>query len=214
MNSRKLVLIFLPALFIGAFGLFIQILRYEPLYPKASGLPRAQADIPIFDEDPILGSRRASMTIIVFGDLGCDTCRNQFILLQEMIERYPKQVKVIWKNISVTRFPISSEATHAYAYCAQAQEKFTAFTEAFFSEDPFREEILSIAAREADVKEKDLASCLASGRPQAYGARTEALAKALNIQEVPAIFLQGAQIPSPNSLEQWITVLNLEPTTP
>lgn len=216
MSSRKIILIFLPALLVGAFGLFIQILRYEPLYPKTSdSTQKNQTDIPIFDEDPILGNRRAGPTVIIFGDLGCDSCREQFTLMEDVIAQYPKQVKVIWKNIPITRFPISSETAHAYAYCAEEQEKFTAFVNALLGEtDILREDILPAAAREADVKEKDLATCLASGRPQAYQARTEELAKALNIQEAPSIFFEGFQIPTPKSIDQWIAFLNLEPSTP
>lgn len=207
-----MLLIFIPAILVGAFGLFVQIIRYEPLYPKdapEAPAPAAEAVIPIFDNDPILGSKRAPVTLIAFEDFGCAQCRAQFLTLQELMRQYPEKIKIVWKALSATRFPIPSETSHAYAFCANEEGKFEAFAAGVFSAIDIREETLAAAGNSAGLDAQRLASCLASSRPQAYKERIETLAEAFNIQAVPAIFLDGRQIDPPKHLDAWVTLLEL-----
>lgn len=215
MASKHLLFLFIPAILIGAFGLFIQIIRYEPLYPKETAGKSASADIPIFDDDPIIGSRRAGITLIAFEDFGCASCREQHRLFTELLARYPNKVKIVWKGLPVTRFPIPSDTAHQYAFCAREAGKFDAFAAAVFEEtDSLDDAPLRRIARDAGMDEKKLDSCLASPRPAAYLERSKALAEALQIQSVPAVFLAGMQIDPPNRLEGWAALLNLEASTP
>lgn len=213
MSKKIWLFLFLPAIAIALFGLFVQIIRYEPLYPKETAVAGENADIPIFDEDPILGSRRAGITLIAFEDFGCAACRDQHRLFTELIVRYPGKIKIIWKGLPVTRFPVPSDMAHRYAFCANEAGRFEAFAAAVFEEpDALNDTALLRIATTVGLDEKKLRSCLASPRPDAYIQRIEALAEALQIQSVPAVFMGGAQIDPPTSVAGWAALLKLEST--
>ena len=214
MKSKQLIFIFLPALFLSAFGLLVQVIRYEPLYPKEAKKtdPKEELTIPIYDDDPILGEKSAPITLIVFEDLLCESCQEQMKLIETLLQRYPKKVKIIWKGLPVTRFPESSELAHQYAYCANEQKKFPEFSRTLIAEGTLSQQpALQSLAHTIDLNAKELGSCLSSGRPINYQEKIEALASWLNIQAVPAVFLNNTQIEPPSDLQGWITMLNLSP---
>ena len=57
---------------------------------------------------------------------------------------------------------------------------------------------------------KKLETCIQNGTADEYLATTEALARSLNIQSVPAIFIENDQIVPPNTLEGWEEILHLQ----
>lgn len=213
MKSRHLLFIFLPALLVGGLGLLVQVIRYEPLYPKErtdAEIPVEALTVPIYDDDPILGDIRAPITLIAFEDLICATCREHMELLETLQAAYPKKFKIIWKGLPVTRFPESSELAHHYAFCAKEQKQFLAFLSRVIEEqNRLSEAALQSIAEQSGLNEEELAECLRSERPEEYQKKIEALAASLNIQAVPAIFMNNTQIQPPRDREEWITLLNL-----
>src|SRR3989338_1742832 len=129
LKTRHIFLVFLPALMVAAFVFFIRAIQYEPLSPKASETaeePQA-LQIPIFPDDPMLGDKKAPITLIAFEDAGCAACAEQHAMFQKLLETYPKKIKIIWKPLPVTLIPYPSGRAHEYAYCANQQEKFDVF---------------------------------------------------------------------------------------
>ena len=212
LKSRHLLLIFLPALVLVIFALFIRLIQYEPLYPKAgenkAGQNQASAIIPIYSDDPVIGNKKAPATVIIFSDFGCAHCGAEMALLDELLKKYPDKMKIIWKGLAVTRFPRSTELAHKYGYCANQQEKFKQFADlAFANSDNLTEEILKLITAQLDLNEKKLGECLDSQMPAEYLQKIEQLALGLGIQAVPTIFLNNRQIPAPQILEEWETAL-------
>src|SRR3989338_11569161 len=108
LKTRHILFIFLPAVIIAAFALFIRLLQYEPLFPKEDNTvaeePQA-LQIPIFPDDPIMGDKKAAITLIAFEDLGCAACAEQDDLFRQLLEKYPSKIKIIWKPLPVTFIP-------------------------------------------------------------------------------------------------------------
>src|SRR3989338_6953802 len=101
-RTSHLLAIFIPALLVVGFTLFIQVLRYEPLYPTqapaAAGDDGAVAEVhvPIAADDPILGDRSAPITLIAFEDFGCEACNQQHTLFAELLKKNTGRGKIIW----------------------------------------------------------------------------------------------------------------------
>lgn len=213
MKSKHLYLAFIPAILIVALALFIRIVQYEPLYPKIKAEEKKEAPastITLFSDDIILGNKQAPTTVVMFSDLGCAQCKNQSEYLDNILQNYPKKINVIYKMLTVTKFPQSTALAHDYAYCANQQGKYEAFkTAAYANGSNLSDAMLTLLAKEIDLNDKKLASCLASNEPTIYSQKVEALAKSLNIQAVPAIFVNNAQIRSPQSLSEWVGMLEL-----
>ncbi len=214
MKLKQLLLIFIPAFCLMALILFIRIVQYEPLYstPKnqSENTSEEKSSIPIFPEDPILGDKKAASNVLIFADFGCEHCKSDYDIIKELITQYPKKVKVIWKGLPVTKFPYNSEPAHRVAFCAQKQGKFEPLADVFFeNQTSLSPENIQTFATQVGLNQTELATCVEAADTTSYIQKNKDLARLLNIQAVPAVFLNNNQIPTPQSLEEWKTVLSL-----
>lgn len=204
-------MIFIPALVVAGLGLFIQVLRYEPLFPKKTATDPTEFSIPFLPTDPIIGLKRAGKTIVAFEDFGCHSCKQYDEILTQLVATHPSAVRIIWKGIPVTRFPYPSEPALKYAYCANAQKKFTEFkNQAFALNDQLSDTVLKQIAADIKLDPDDLAKCLAEPAIEDYLNQTKNLALMLNIQAVPTFFLDNKQIEGPQTVEGWELLLGLK----
>ncbi|MCX6068967.1 MAG: thioredoxin domain-containing protein, partial [Chloroflexi bacterium] len=71
---------------------------------------------PVSEQDHILGVRDAYVTILVYSDFQCASCAKLAALLKSLVEKYPQNVRVIFRH-----FPLESIHDKA-ALSAQAAE--------------------------------------------------------------------------------------------
>jgi protein-disulfide isomerase len=205
-KTRHLLLIFIPAILLASFILFIRIIQYEPLYQKITNTSLKQELVPILPNDPIVGNKRAPITIVAFEDFNCEHCKYQNGLLDKLMETYPNQVKIVWKSISSK----ANEGADDYAYCANKQGKFTEFKQlAFANQNNLTKNTLDIIATELSLNQSKLEECLISEDTQKYNEINKNIAISLHIQFVPTFFIDNKQITTPESLIEWQTVLGL-----
>lgn len=216
MKTSKLILVLIPAILIAILALFIRFIQYQPLVPRElinKGQTNSQVtsiQIPIYSDDPILGDKKAPITLIAFEDFGCEHCRVLSIVFDQLLEAYPGKVKIIWKGLSVTKYPYSTETAHQYAFCANRQGKFAEFNKfAFANYNQLTKTTLDIISTNLKLNESKLADCLTSAEVMDYNLKNEMLGMALNIQAVPTIFLNNKQINPPTDLAGWQAVLGL-----
>jgi protein-disulfide isomerase len=213
-SLKTLLFLFIPAIIIACFTLFIRVIQYQPLYPKIENYDKLNTHesltIPIYLEDPIIGDKKAGKTIIAFEDFACEGCKIQSIILDQLLQKNPGKLKIIWKGLPVNQFPYPSELAHKYAFCANEQEKFIEFQKlAFTNGDNLSAEILDIIISQLDIKESKFKTCLESNDPQKHITQTEQLGMVLNIQSVPTFFMNNKQIETPTNIEGWETLLKL-----
>ena len=212
-KTRQYFLIFIPAITIVVFVFLIRVIQYKPLLPYSlDDLANTDTEniVVLFEDDPILGKKRASRTLVVFEDFGCESCVALNMSLNELLDTYPDDIKVIWKMLPVTLFPIPTDLAHEYAYCANEQDKFAEFKElAFTNKNNLSEEILKIISEEIELNSKKLNTCLTSPEVASYFSKTEDLAHMLNIQAVPTVFYNNNQIQPPDTILGWQVFLGL-----
>lgn len=214
LTKKKIYTVFLPAILLGGLALFIQIIRYEPLIPKVDTTKNndatAQFIIPILPADPIIGNKKSPVTVIAFGDFSCGGCKAQHELFLELQNQFPNKVKMVWKGLPVNDFPYPSLDALRYGSCANEQKKFTEFASyAYANSTNLSIATLSEIANEINLDRKDLDACLSSERPNQEIEITKEIARTLNLQSVPTIFINNAQIEAPQSLEAWKQLLGL-----
>lgn len=214
MKLRSQLLIFVPAILIAAFVLFIRVIQYEPLYPSEKDIAAlrdtSDIQIPVFPEDPILGSRKAGKTLVVFEDFACPGCAVQMTQLRSLIEAHPKRLKVVWKPLSVIRVPQSSYEAHRYGFCAQKQKKFEEFAARVFdNQNNLTAATLRELAQLEELHMGKLDTCLDSTEPDTYLQNNEVIARALGIQSVPAVFIDNQEVEAPHRLSGWESLLGL-----
>lgn len=212
LSTKKTFAIFIPAILLVSFALFIRIIQYEPLFPdiKEDEQKTGEFVIPIFSEDPILGDKKSPITIIAFEDFSCPACKEQNTMLDTLIGSYPGKVKVIWKGLPVSEFPYSSQKAHAYAFCAHEQNKFGEFKRlAFTNSDNLSDTILDNIAQEIELNTDKLTSCLESNKPTLNTQTIQQIAQILNVQAIPTFFIDNKQIQTPKTQAEWKMLLNL-----
>jgi protein-disulfide isomerase len=213
-KTKQLIIIFIPAIVVVFLFFIIRVVQYEPLYPKTPKQSKTEATpnfVPIYPEDPIIGQKQAGITIIAFEDLGCDHCKEQLSVFFDLVEKHPTRVKVIWKGLPITRFPVSSVTAHAYAICANKQNKFFEFVNTMLAPNTnLGLNNLAVAADQAGLDKTILTQCLASNIPVDYQAKTEALAQSLGLKGVPVTFIDNQRIATePTSVDGWKELLGL-----
>lgn len=212
MKIKNLLLIFIPAILIATLALFIRFIQYEPLLPDETEIKTTNSgfQIPLYPDDPIIGNKKAPLTLIVFEDFGCAGCQSQSTLLDTLMKKYPDKIKVVWKGIVATEFPFSTKLAHQYGFCANKQNKFKEFSQlAFTNGENLSQAILDMINKEIKLDEEKFTTCLNSDEALAYLTKNEQLGLALNIQSVPTFFLNNKQINPPAILEGWEAVLGL-----
>jgi len=213
-KNKTLIIIFLPAIIIAGLALFIRIIQYQPLYPDLKDYENLNGqtgfNLPIYPEDPIIGNKKAPKTIVAFEDYSCQGCKIQSTILNNLLEKYPDKIKIIWKGLPVSQFPYPSKPAHDYAFCINEQGEFNKFYQlAFTNGGNLSNEILDVITEQIDLNQKDLKTCLESNRPQLYVEKTEQLGMVLNIQSVPTFFVNNKQVTTPTTLEGWEMLLGL-----
>lgn len=214
MKTKQILIIFIPAIVVAIFALFVTIIQYEPLFPSDKDIEtveQAKQLVAIFPDDPIIGNKKAPITVVIFEDYGCAECQSQNILVQELLKKHSKKIKFIWKGLPITNFPTPSILAHEYTYCANTQGKFDKFKDAVFANpDKLEQNDLNKIADDIRINSSKLSDCLASGLPKNYIERVKLLATRLNVQTLPAIFINDKQITTPSYLEEWETILQQE----
>ncbi|TXH07804.1 MAG: hypothetical protein E6Q06_01485 [Candidatus Moraniibacteriota bacterium] len=83
------------------------------------------------DDDIVLGSRDAPVTLVVFSDFQCQYCREYHEAYKRLLSEYGDRVRIVWKHFPL---PIHREAPRAAeaAQCAAAQGHFMAYADILF----------------------------------------------------------------------------------
>lgn len=214
-QSKHLIIILIPAILLALFAFGIRIIEFNNTRQNTDTTPQQTTasqdkNIPIFAEDPIIGNKKAPNTLIVFADFGCEGCQSQHTLFNQLLEKYPDKVKIIWKGLSVTKFPYDSTTALNYGYCANKNKVFTEFSDlAYTNYMSLSPVTLQTIVDELKMDKEKFLTCVDSIETKTYNENNRQIAEIFNIQSVPTIFFNDKQIGNPTTLEQWEAVLSL-----
>ncbi len=210
MGTKKMLLIFIPAIVLAGFVLFVQVLRYEPLFPDKDKTTEETFTIPVLADDPVVGLKRAGKVVVAFEDYSCASCNEYDAILTQVISKHPVALKVVWKGLPVTRYPYPSEPAITYGYCAQQQNKFAEYKALAFSySDQLSDTTLQKIAANVGLDAEKLATCIDSEAAKAHLEQNKSIAALLNIQSVPTFFIDNKQVTIAPTVEAWEQALGL-----
>ncbi|NLZ97133.1 MAG: DsbA family protein [Candidatus Magasanikbacteria bacterium] len=203
--KKYLWLIFLPVIILSLGLLVFLIYQFKPLLPSDSVYEKAKMvknfHIPIYSQDPIYGNIKATTTIIVFEDYNCTECKKHLAFFQNLLKKYPTQIKLVWKNTLLNNFDENKILAHQYAYCASKQKQFWPFQIFVFeNEKILSPSILNAIVNKLDLNTRKFEKCLKNEETSNYLERNKILAQLLGIKNIPTIFLNNKQINSTNDL--------------
>ena len=145
--------------------------------------------------DPVKGAPDGKVTIVEFSDFQCPACGVMYPVVDEMVKRYPKDVRVVYKN-----FPLTT--IHRWAYtaalaseCAFDQGKFWEFHDIVFDRQSAwsrasdaREDFLRYA-KELGMDQESFNSCIDSAPIKKRVDNDIREGDRLNINSTPTFFI-------------------------
>jgi len=158
MNKSTLAVVLL--LCVGAVVLLIY--GYSVLSRGGSDDPTiVSVPPPVTERDPVLGSSDARVTIIEFSDFECPFCKNSQSILTEILEKYPDDVRLVWKDMpNEDSHPHAASAARA-ARCAQDQGKFWEYHDLLFANQAqLSDETYTVLAGTLNLNVPAFQSCL------------------------------------------------------
>ena len=157
---------------------------------------------------PVKGNPNAPVAIVEFVDYECPHCKFVQPVLRQILEEYPEEVKVYFKNYPLGTHTNARQAAEA-AMAAHKQGKFWPFSDKVWANsDALTPAVLERIAKEVgldvDQWRADAASPATQSRVQAD--RDEG--RTLGIEATPTIYVNGRKFTDPReveSLRDWVS---------
>ncbi len=150
---------------------------------------------------PAHGPANAPVTVVDFSDLECPHCKDFHPSLEKLMDE-DKNVRVVFQNLPLPMHDWAAKAA-AYADCVSrsSNEAFWKFTGSVFSAQgditaANADEKLTGLADGAGVKGADIAACAAKPETASRVEKSVALAKAMNVDSTPTLFINGRKVPA------------------
>lgn len=141
---------------------------------------------------PTKGPANAAVTIAVYSDYQCPACRRLEPILQQVMENYPENVKLV--HMLITYHDFSQQATVA-AYAAWEQGKFWEFHEQLFeNQQELNSAKVTAIAKELKMDLKLFENKMKDPAIQELIDRDMADVGRLGITETPTVYINGKHL--------------------
>lgn len=94
--------------------------------------------VPVYDDDPMRGPKDALVTIVEWSEFQCPFCKRVEPTVKKILETYPKDVRVVWKDNPLPFHPRAKPAANLarYAYKTKGNATFWEVHDALFESQP------------------------------------------------------------------------------
>src|SRR5690606_23678943 len=82
-------------------------------------------------DGPIKGNPDARVAVVEFSDYQCPSCKAVHPVLDELVKKYPNDVRVVFRHFPLPQHPKAAEAAAAAVWAAE-QGRFWQFTDLVF----------------------------------------------------------------------------------
>lgn len=165
----------------------------------------------INSSSPILGKADAPITIFEFSCYGCPASRDIQPVLKEILNAYPDQVKLIWKDLPIPDLYPQAELAHLAARCAADQGKFWEYHDLLWqNQNDFSLENLKAIGQSLKLNTDQLTTCINSKKFQDLIDNDVNEAADLVISGTPHFYVNNQEIFGVAAFEDFEIVINAE----
>ena len=183
--------------------------KAEPVLQTFLDPPRHSLAIGV--DDPIDGPDTAEVTIVEFADFECPFCRQLSQTLRQIRRRYGDRVRVVWKDLPLTKVhPRAFQAAEA-ARCAFEQGKFWEYHDRLFANQrALQTPALKAYARDVGLDGERFSACLESSRHGDVVRHAISEAVGLGVTATPTTFVSGRMISGAKPFAAFAAVIDEE----
>jgi len=151
-------------------------------------------------KSPVIGNAKARVVVTAFFDYQCPYCAKVYPLMQELLKKYPNDVKLVIKQYPLPMHKFAEKASTA-ALAAARQNKYEKVTELFFANfSTLNDDTIRKYVQEAGVEMQKFDQDIASPEIKDILQQDQQAAAQARVRAVPAIFINGIS-PRGRSLE-------------
>jgi len=159
---------------------------------------------------PAQGPVGAPITLIEFSDYECPFCKAAALIVKQVQERYPTQLRLVYKNFPLEAHPQAKPAAEA-TMCAAEQGKFWEYHQKLFEKTPqIGAAQLSSIAGEAGLDEAQFEECLSSHRSTAVVQADLDAGKKAAVTGTPSFFVNGVALAGGRTLNDFAQAIDAE----
>jgi predicted DsbA family dithiol-disulfide isomerase len=152
-------------------------------------------------EGPSLGAADAAVTIVEFSDFECPYCRATQPELKRVLEKWPGQVRLVFKHFPLERHANALPAARA-AVCADREGKFWEVHDGIFAAtEPLSEAVLRSAVSGAGLNGSDFEACMRSEQALERVRKDILLGRTVGVSGTPALFVNRQPVASAAELD-------------
>jgi protein-disulfide isomerase len=160
---------------------------------------------------PSRGPGDAPVTIVEFGDFQCPYCKQAEASLGAILAQYPRQVRLVFRNLPLDQLHPNAEIAAKAAVCADRQGNFWPMHDAMYADQSqLGVEGLNGTAKRLHLDADRFSACLADASSAAAVAADTKAADDLGISGTPFFFINGQPIDGSVPVEQFQQVIDSE----
>lgn len=175
--------------------------------PTPSPAP-TKADVAIKDTDHIKGDKNAPVTLVEYSDFECPFCGRVQPTLEQVLDEYKGQVKLIFRHYPLSFHPNARKAAEA-SECAAEQGRFWEMHDKMFeNQQALSVDNLKDYAKELGLNTSNFDKCLDDGK---YAQKIQddiAEGSQYGVQGTPATFVNGELISGAQPYDNFKSVID------
>jgi protein-disulfide isomerase len=160
---------------------------------------------------PFKGPASAEITIVEFSDFQCTYCKRVLSVLNQVMERYPNQVKLAFRDFPIENIHPQAHKAAEAAHCAADQGKFWEYHDLLFeNQDGIPTTNFADHAKTLGLEVAGFQACLDSQKYKAKVERNYADGVNAGVSGTPAFFINGRLVSGAQPLEAFKVVIDEE----
>jgi protein-disulfide isomerase len=159
---------------------------------------------------PSRGPDDAVVTIVEFSDFQCPFCQRVVPTIDQIVAKYPTQVRFVYRNLPLSIHPRAQAAAEAAA-CADKQGNFWGYHDLIFANTrALSAEDLERHASDLGLEMQAFRQCVQNRETQQLVDADTAAAESLRISGTPSFLVNGIPMHGAQSVEAFSEVIDAE----
>ena len=160
---------------------------------------------------PVRGEAEAPVTIVEWSDFECPYCRSVLPTLEQILEEYPSQVRLVFRHFPLHAIHPNAQAAAEAAVCAQDLGGFWELHDLMFEEqDTLSVDDLKDKAERAGLDADAFAACLDAEETPGRVEADHRAGIAVGVNGTPALFVNGRPLAGAVAYEELAGVVEEE----
>jgi protein-disulfide isomerase len=160
---------------------------------------------------PVRGPQDAKVTVVEFSDFHCPFCKRVQPTLTQLLARYPKDVKLVYKHLPLDQLHPQARRAAEASWCAQQQGRFWEYHDVLYSGGPDGSDAtLAAAAGRVGLDATKYQQCMASGEASREVQKHVEEGSRYGVTGTPGFFINGRFVNGAVPLETFVQIVEEE----